>query len=79
VRRDRDTATVACNSSGEKWHLACDGQVWIGEYRNCTGENNIYLFRTNLLNRLFWKSIDLSKRMIPTVLRQRSGNSRIMY
>lgn len=36
-------------------------------------------FERILLNRLFWKSIDSSKRKKQSMLRQRSGNSRTMY
>lgn len=55
VRRDRDIATVACNISGERWHLACDGHVWIGEYRNCTGEftNTFRILPANFTLALF--------------------------
>ena len=36
TRRVGNRATVACNSTGEVWHVVCDGTRWVGKIGNCS-------------------------------------------
>ena len=35
-RRTPEGATVGCHDSSERLNLVCNGDVWSGEYENCT-------------------------------------------
>ena len=36
TRRVGNRATVACNATGEVWHVVCDGSRWVGSIGNCS-------------------------------------------
>ena len=36
VERHGDKATVSCNFTSDVWHLVCNGDSWVGSFKNCS-------------------------------------------
>lgn len=36
LTRKEETLAIFCNQTGERWHLVCKENQWIGTYNNCS-------------------------------------------
>lgn len=36
LTRKDETLAIFCNATGEKWHLVCKDNHWIGSFSNCS-------------------------------------------